>query len=99
MITAKTLTNTTCLICKEASKWSAYAGYNLTACARCGNYRVPAPGDWLNVATTDHRIRLAGWIREQNANGVDPVVTPDTSRPGPPKAISGAHQSAQKTLW
>ena len=28
---------------------------------------------WLNLNTPDDRVRMAGWIREQNAAGISPV--------------------------
>ena len=67
------------------------------ACARCGTYGYPITGDWLQPQTTDEIVRLPGWIREQNAGGIAPVLDVDSARSAMarprPRLLDRAHRA------
>jgi hypothetical protein len=71
-----------CWICgRSDAKLQFRAGRSATSCPKCGTYYVGQ--DWLDLpkdGTDEVRVRLVGWIREQNAAGVVPWITPDTAR-------------------
>jgi hypothetical protein len=47
-------------------------------CPRCGRFLVNIlEGLFPPVTSNDHTARLSGWVREQNAAGNVPIVTPD----------------------
>jgi hypothetical protein len=54
---------------------------------------------WLEVETSDHQVRLSGWIREQNAaTGKPPLISPDTSRRVASMSIPGLQERANRAL-
>jgi hypothetical protein len=48
-------------------------------CGRCGTF-AGASATWLKVESAEHVVRLAGWVRDQNALGEHPFIKPETSR-------------------
>jgi hypothetical protein len=73
--------NSKCPICGT----DAYQGPDWAVpdfeCIRCGQFKVSdIPQGWLQVKSPDHMVRLSGWVREQNASGNVPTITPDVSK-------------------
>ena len=74
-----------CAICDSTAECHAQGSMRIFSCPRCGNYQASGddwlPDDWLPVKAPEHRVRLSGWVREQNAAGIVPVrITPEISR-------------------
>jgi hypothetical protein len=42
-------------------------------CPHCGSFDYDTTLGWLDLNTPDAKLRIAGWIREQNAGGISPV--------------------------
>jgi hypothetical protein len=72
--------NSKCLICGADARQGPDWALQDFECLRCGTYKFDSTVGWLEINSPEHMVRLSGWVREQNAAGVVPNITPDTSR-------------------
>jgi len=72
--------NSICPICESSAfkdTDDVVTGYS---CARCGDFRIEG-AYWKQGSLADNDVvRLSGWIREQNAAGITPVITREIFR-------------------
>lgn len=87
-----------CLICGTNAQRDTDWAVTGTDCPRCGTYRVNSTVGWLEVKSPDHMVRLSGWVREQNAAGSAPIITPDVSRRIAAMAMPGYRDRTAKAL-
>jgi hypothetical protein len=77
------MTKQPCPICTMIADVQQLAAQNHFICPRCGRF-VQDLGSggigWLDVKSVDHRVRLSGWIREENDRGGNPLIAPELSR-------------------
>jgi hypothetical protein len=74
--------NHPCPICDNREADRQLIGPNtwIFSCPRCGRFAA-ASSNWEKVETPAHQVRLAGWIREQNATSPNPpFISQETSR-------------------
>ncbi len=56
-------------------------GYEvLTECSRCGAFSYGADGGWISSFDEAGKLKLSGWVREQNAGGISPFMTMEMQR-------------------
>jgi hypothetical protein len=65
-------------------------------CPRCGDYEYPSGMPWIE--NPDHQVRLSGWIREQNAACVVPVITQEILRRVIRMRLPGFRERADRAL-
>jgi hypothetical protein len=62
-----------CAICdSDVTEYEVQELLTKFSCPRCGNYEASTENGWLPVETSQHRVRLSGWVHEQNAAGEVP---------------------------
>jgi hypothetical protein len=69
-----------CPICNSPAQPGTDWAIKSFSCPRCGNYEYDATIGWLDIKTPEHMVRLSGWVRDQNAAGVIPRITPENSK-------------------
>src|SRR5262245_2217113 len=69
-----------CQICTLPAKTGTDWAIRAFSCPRCGEYEYDSTTGWLEIRTPEHMVRLSGWIREQNATGMTPRITPEISQ-------------------
>jgi hypothetical protein len=90
-----------CAICRTAA--GIRGSRRIFSCPRCGNYEL-APGvGWVDEIPDlkeipDHQVRLSGWVRDQNAVGVVPRITPEILRRVIRMRLPGLRQRANRAL-
>jgi hypothetical protein len=68
-------------------------------CPRCGVFDYDRSLGWPRVNSPGERVRLSGWVREQNAAGVVPVrITPETLRRVAQMRLPGLRERASRVL-
>ncbi len=69
----------TCGICsRNDAQRSVVVGFSNIKCQKCGDYCRPE--DWLELPTDEARVRLSGYVRNQNIVGIKPRITIDLAR-------------------
>jgi hypothetical protein len=71
-----TMLDSDCLNCKTRSTWTSEGSASGVCCPRCGEYRRAAKGDYDPLTDTE-KVKVAGWIRAQNAAGIVPFIDLD----------------------
>ena len=90
-----------CAICRTAA--GIRGSRRIFSCPRCGNYEL-APGvGWVDEIPDlkeipDHQVRLSGWVRDQNAVGVVPPITPEILRRVIRMRLPGLRERANRAL-
>src|SRR5438552_6086965 len=69
-----------CPICSSPATSGTDWAIKSFRCPRCGDYDYDSTIGWSEVKTPEHMTRLSGWVRDQNAVGVTPRLTPELSR-------------------
>src|SRR5262249_36273515 len=69
-----------CPICGNDATREQGSKFADVKCVRCGRFLVNMQEEMSPVTTPGHMVRLSGWVREQNAIGNIPTITPDVSR-------------------
>jgi hypothetical protein len=69
-----------CPICLNSAEREQGSKFADVKCVRCGRFLVNMEVGMSSVAGPDHMARLSGWVREQNAAGNVPIITPDVSQ-------------------
>jgi hypothetical protein len=88
-----------CQICKNPADHSDDEHIRTVRCPRCGRYQVHATQAALKVETPDHMVRLSGWIREQNAAGIEVAdITPEVSRAVAQRPLPGLKERSDRVL-
>jgi hypothetical protein len=88
-----------CQICGNSAEHSGDEHNRVVRCPRCGKYQVHATGTWLKVETADHMVRLSGWVREQNAAGIEVSdITPEISRAVALRPLPGLKERSDRVL-
>ena len=87
-----------CAICDGAAEHQVQELLTTFSCPRCGSYQGSRASGWLPVETPAHRVRLSGWVREHNASGVVPLITPDVSRRVEAMKLPGLRDRASRVL-
>jgi hypothetical protein len=87
-----------CAICSDAVEYQVQGSPTIFSCRRCGNYEGGSAIGWLPVKTLDHRVRLSGWVRDQNAVGVVPRLAPDVSSLVAQMRLPGLRERASRVL-
>jgi hypothetical protein len=64
-----------CEICGTSAQTSAQFDVLTVKCSTCGEYKLNAVGDKPISLNKSGQVRLSGWVREQNAAGVHPLIT------------------------
>jgi hypothetical protein len=68
-------------------------------CPRCGVFDYDTTVGWREIQSADEKVRLSGWVREQNAAGIVPVrITPDISRRIVQMRLPGLRERASHVL-
>src|SRR5579863_935320 len=88
-----------CRICGNPAEHSDNEHIRTVRCPRCGSYQVDETRGWLKVETPDHMVRLSGWIREQNAAGIEVSdITPELSRAVAQRPLPGLKERSDRVL-
>jgi len=88
-----------CQICGNPAEHDGDGDIRIVRCPRCGRYQVDATRAWPKVGTADHMVRLSGWVREQNAAGIDvPNITPEISRAVAQRPLPGLKERSDRVL-
>src|SRR6266581_781979 len=88
-----------CEICGNPAEHSGDEQIRAVRCPRCGRYQVHATRAPLKIETADHMVRLSGWIREQNAAGIDASdITPEISRAVALRPLPGLKERSDRVL-
>ncbi len=68
-------------------------------CARCGSFDYDTTLGWLDLNTPNDKVRIAGWLREQNAAGISPVrITQEMARNITRRSLPRLRERANKVL-
>jgi hypothetical protein len=68
-------------------------------CPRCGCFDYDTTLGWLDLKTPDDKVRMAGWIREQNTAGISPMrVTQEMARSVIRRPLPRLRERADKVL-
>jgi hypothetical protein len=65
-----------CELCGTDAETVVSREGTLQRCPRCGDFKLPRTADILRVPPSD-RIKISGWVRDQNALGDVPELTSD----------------------
>jgi hypothetical protein len=88
-----------CQICGNPAEHNGDEHIRAVQCPRCGRYQVHATRAWLKIETADHMVRLSGWIREQNAAGIEVSdITPEISRAVAQRPLPGLKERSDRVL-
>jgi hypothetical protein len=88
-----------CQICGNSAEHSDDAHIRTVRCPRCGRYQLHATRPSLKVETPDHMVRLSGWVREQNAAGIDVAdITPEVSKAAAQRPLPGLKDRSDRVL-
>jgi hypothetical protein len=89
----------TCQICGHPADHSDDEHISTVRCPRCGRYQVHATRPPLKIETPDHMVRLSGWVREQNAAGIEVSdITPEVSRAVAQRPLPGLKERSDRVL-
>jgi hypothetical protein len=64
-----------CEICATTAQTSGASDVLTVKCSTCGEYKLNTVGDKPFSLDKSGQVRLSGWVREQNAAGVHPLIT------------------------
>lgn len=89
-----------CAICKNDLISTTLNGLNPQChCPRCGTFEYDSEVGWLDVISSEHMVRLSGWIREQNDAGIIyPNITMPISRRISKMKIPSLRERANRAL-
>src|SRR5579863_8249811 len=88
-----------CQICGNPAEHSGDEHTRAVRCPRCGRYQVHATRDALKIESADHMVRLSGWVREQNAAGIDiSDITPEISKAVARRPLPGLKHRSDRVL-
>ncbi len=88
-----------CAICGKSAEHVGDEYIPAWKCSRCGNAEYHKTVGWVSIETTQHRLQLAAWVREQNAAGIEfPNITPEISRSLARRRIPGLRERADRVL-
>jgi len=87
-----------CNICGHLAEYGLDAAFPARHCPRCGDFDYDASLAWRGVSSPDEMVRLSGWVREQNAAGVVPRITPEISRRVAQLLVPGLRERASRVL-
>jgi hypothetical protein len=62
-----------CDICDYQAEYEHAPPIVILRCPRCGEFCFPESEGFRKIKSPDERVRLSGWVREQNAAGAVPV--------------------------
>jgi hypothetical protein len=69
-----------CPTCQNDAEREQGSRFADIKCIRCGRFLVSLSEGMSSVTSSGQIVRLSGWVREQNAAGNVPIITPDVSR-------------------
>lgn len=88
-----------CEICGNSAERSGDEPIRTVRCPRCGRYQVHATRPWPKIENADHMVRLSGWVREQNAAGIEfSDITPEISRAVALRPLPGLKERSDRVL-
>jgi hypothetical protein len=88
-----------CKICHQQSGRVPDNFFPEWHCPRCGCFDYDTTLGWLDLNTPDDKVRMAGWIREQNAVGISPVrITQEMARSVTRRPLPRLRERADKVL-
>jgi hypothetical protein len=88
-----------CQICGNPADSTGDEQIRSVRCPRCGSYQVHATRPWQKVETADHMVRLSGWVREQNAAGIEVSdITPEVSKAVAQRPLPGLKERSDRVL-
>lgn len=88
-----------CQICGNPAEHSDNEHIRTVRCPRCGRYQVHGTRASLKVETPDHMVRLSGWVREQNAAGIEVSdITPEVSKAAAQRPLPGLKERSDRVL-
>jgi hypothetical protein len=68
-------------------------------CARYGSFQVnDIPTGWLTVQSPEQMVKASGWVGDQNAAGVEPVITKDNLEQVFRIPLPSYHERARRAL-
>jgi hypothetical protein len=87
-----------CNICGSLAEYGSDAAFPSRRCPRCGDFDYDASLG-LKIQSPDEMVRLAGWVREQNAAGIVPVrITPERAARVVHTRLPGLRERANRAL-
>ena len=88
-----------CKICGEQSEHVPDDQFPEWRCPRCGRFEYVITSGWLELEAPDDKVRMAGWVREQNAAGISPVrITQEMARSVIRRPVPHLRERANKVL-
>lgn len=87
-----------CEICSNQAEYSFSDRFLLWRCPRCGEFEYDRSVGLRKITSPDEMVRLSGWVREQNAAGVVPRITPEISRRVAQMRMPGLRERANRAL-
>ena len=88
-----------CKICGEQSENVPDNFFPEWRCPRCGRFEYVITSGWLELEAPDDKVRMAGWVREQNAVGISPVrITQEMARSVIRRPVPRLRERANKVL-
>jgi hypothetical protein len=87
-----------CEICGNQAEYVQFDFFPGRHCPRCGEFDYDTYVGWRRIISPDEIVRLSGWVREQNAVGVVPRITPEISRRVTRMRLPGWRDRASRAL-
>jgi hypothetical protein len=64
-----------CPVCDTSAEHEQGTNFADVRCGRCGRFLVSMLDGMPRLSSPEHRVKLSGWVREQNAAGIVPIIT------------------------